>query len=92
MPLTPGKTTQFIKDEKKAHKQHKDINLLKQIMRKLIYQETLDLKYCDHPLKGKWKGCRDCHVGNDWVLIYRINKEQGTIIFERIGSHAELFG
>lgn len=42
----------------------------------------------DHPLKGEWKGCRDCHIKPDVVLIYeyRANK----IILHRIGSHSEL--
>ena len=90
--LRPIKTRQFERDQKKAHKQHRDFGALEELVCILIAQETLDPKYKDHPLKGAWKGCRDCHVQNDWVLIYRVNEEDRTIIFERIGSHSELFG
>lgn len=89
--LFPIKTTQFERDQKKAHKQHKNFELLEDVMRMLISEESLDAKYLDHPLKGPWKGCRDCHIQNDWVLIYRVNQKQKTIIFERLGSHSELF-
>ena len=90
--LKPIKTKQFEKDQKKAHKQHKNFDELEEIAIKLIEQKPLDSKYKDHSLIGPWKGCRDCHVQNDWVLIYRINEKAKTITFERIGSHSELFG
>jgi mRNA interferase YafQ len=89
--LQPIVTTQFERDRKKAKKQHKDFDALEEIMKKLISDQPLDPRHKDHPLKGNWKGCRDCHVQNDWVLIYRIDEDKQTIIFERIGSHSELF-
>lgn len=89
--LRPLKTKKFEKDQKKAKKQNKDFTELLAIMNKLIKEVPLDPKYKDHHLKGKWVGCRDCHVQNDWVLIYRVDYIEKTICFERIGSHAELF-
>lgn len=91
MGIKPEKTTQFVKDQKKAHKQNKDFEVLNNVIRLLIEEKPLDPKYKDHPLVGNWKGARDCHVQNDWVLIYRINKSEKTIRFERLGSHSELF-
>jgi mRNA interferase YafQ len=44
----------------------------------------------DHPLKGPWGGCRDCHVRGDLVVIYSLSP--GLVAFHRIGSHSELFG
>jgi mRNA interferase YafQ len=43
----------------------------------------------DHPLKGEWKGWRDCHVAPDWVIIYR--KTADELILARTGTHADLF-
>ena len=43
----------------------------------------------DHKLGGSWKGHRECHVEPDWLLIYYI--DESKIIFERLGSHSELF-
>ena len=39
-------------------------------------------------LKGQYKGCMECHIGNDFLLIWI----DGDIIdLVRIGSHSELF-
>ncbi len=61
-----------------------------QAIREVIIQEIpLEQHYCDHPLLGKWKGHRECHVKPDVLLIY---KTSNTYLFlERIGSHSELF-
>ena len=84
-------TTKFEKDLAKAKKQGKDTVFLKKIMKHLVEEKPLDPKYLDHPLKGKWKGFRECHVENDWLLIYRILKKENSIYFERLGTHSELF-
>ena len=82
-------TNQFKKDYKKAKKQNKKLDLLKQVMKDLASGKTLEEKYRDHLLVGNWKPHRECHIQPDWLLIYRV--EEDTIIFVRTGSHAELF-
>ncbi|MBQ9619414.1 MAG: type II toxin-antitoxin system YafQ family toxin [Neisseriaceae bacterium] len=47
-------------------------------------------KYCDHDLKGKWLGFRECHIKPDLLLIYK--KRDNCIQLVRIGTHSELFG
>ena len=89
--LDPKTMNKFERDLDKSKRQHKDTDKLKEIMNLLIEEKQLDPKYLDHPLKGRWKGCRECHVGNDWLLIYRILKTDKEIWFERLGSHSELF-
>lgn len=89
--LFPHKTTQFQKDERKAKKQNKNMGLLRDVIKDIIEEKVLKPQHKDHPLQGRWTGCRDCHVQNDWVLIYRVNKLNKSVFFERIGSHSELF-
>ena len=89
--LHPSTTTQFDRDKMKARKQGKNLALLTGVMEKLIKEQPLETKYCDHPLKGNWKGFRDCHIMSDWVLIYKIDKEKKRIVFARLGTHSELF-
>jgi mRNA interferase YafQ len=89
--LHPSNTTQFERDKKKALKQGKTLTHLCKIMERLIKEQPLEPKYCDHPLKGNWKGFRDCHIENDWLLIYKIDKKQQKIVFARLGTHSELF-
>lgn len=80
--------SKFKKDYKKAGKQGRDVELLKTVMARLQMQTKLDSKFRDHELIGNWKGCRECHLGPDWLLIYRI--EEDTIVFIRTGSHTEI--
>lgn len=49
----------------------------------------LDPKYRPHMLSGNYKDCMECHVGNDFLLIWI---DLDAIYVERVGSHAELFG
>jgi len=85
----PVYTRQFKKDIKSAKRQGKDIEQFKLIAHTLLSGETLDPIFRDHRLIGNYKGRRECHVKSDWLLIYKI--EEDMLIFERIGSHAELF-
>lgn len=54
--------------------------------------KTLDQKYKDHQLKGKLKNFRDCHVKNDLVLIYKLDKNILILTAVDLGSHSNLFG
>lgn len=59
------------------------------IIKMLAADQTLDPKYCDHPLSGDWIDHRDCHIKPDLVLIYR-KPEPDTLQLVRLGSHSEL--
>jgi len=50
-----------------------------------VQGKALPLEYRDHPLKGGFKGCRDCNIALDWLLIYRLNDE--ALYRERTGAH-----
>lgn len=91
--LKPRYSRQFKKDIKKIEKSgDKDIKKLKSVIRKLVYGESLESKYLDHPLAGNLKGHRDCHIEPDWILLYRMDKDLQEITFVRTGSHSDLFG
>lgn len=56
-------------------------------------EEPLPPEYFDHDLKGDWQGYRECHIGGDFLLVYRIDTstKPETVYFTRAGTHAELF-
>ncbi|MFH1097525.1 MAG: type II toxin-antitoxin system YafQ family toxin [Candidatus Desantisbacteria bacterium] len=62
---------------------------IKEIIRNLINKEQLATYYKDHKLIGNYKDRRECHIESDWLLIYKISNTE--IIFERIGTHSDLF-
>ena len=61
------------------------------VIEKLANGEPLDAKYRDHDLTGNYKGCRECHVEPDWLLIYEIIDDIVVLLLYRVGSHSELF-
>ncbi len=79
----------FERDVKRIKKRGLDFSKLKEIMRVLVEEKPLSAKYRDHPLTGNYSGHRECHIQPDWLLIYK--KVAGTIIFERTGTHSDLF-
>lgn len=54
--------------------------------------KILDKKYKDHPLEGKFVGYRECHILNDLLLVYKIEKKLEVLILVDIGSHSQVFG
>lgn len=81
--------TQFKKDVKLLQKHGKDMDKLKRIIIFLVEGEKLPLKNKDRHLKGTLKDCRECHIEPDWLLIYRIEGSELSLV--RTGSHSDLF-
>ena len=87
--LTPVYTRQFNKDVKRMERRGKNLEKLKIITRSLVAEEPLDPLHRNHKLIGNWQGRRECHIESDWLLIYKT--EEGRVIFERTGTHSDLF-
>lgn len=79
---------------KKAYKKLnlEDQTLTKEVIKKISNGEKLEKKHCDHDLKGKYVGYRECHIKPDLLLIYKINKDILELYLSVVGSHSELFG
>lgn len=84
-------TTQFKRDLKLAKKQQRNLDRLFNVVEKLASGESLNEKYCDHSLTGKYKGVRECHIEPDWLLIYEIKEDVLVLMLYRTGTHSELF-
>jgi mRNA interferase YafQ len=78
------------RDYKLMEKRGADMSKLIKVTNMLQTGEPLPRKYQDHPLKGKWKNCRDCHVADDWILIYQIDNGTLKLIALRTGTHSDL--
>ncbi|MCC7285987.1 MAG: type II toxin-antitoxin system YafQ family toxin, partial [Burkholderiaceae bacterium] len=47
---------------------------LKEAMLLLVARdEPLGPEWLDHPLVGEWADHRECHIGGDFLLIYRLS-------------------
>lgn len=84
-------STRFKKDLK-HFKQNRDLFLiLENVLNAFIYDKPLSKKYKNHPLKREFKGCFECHLKPDIILIYKKDKKESSILLLRIGSHSDLF-
>ena len=84
-----SQTSQFKKDIKKQLRKGKNQQKLVKVIELLLSGNPLPEKNKDHPLKGNWKGRRDCHIEPDWILIYKVSKDE--LLLERTGTHSDLF-
>ncbi|EOI7571892.1 type II toxin-antitoxin system YafQ family toxin [Yersinia enterocolitica] len=95
VPRTADYTKGFLKDwEKLSRSGRYDMHRLKHAMLLLIANDTpLGAEWLDHPLKGDWENFRECHIGGDFLLIYKLSGSSkiGEIVFVRAGTHSELF-
>lgn len=86
---TPVYTKQFEKDAKRSKRRGKNLEKFKVIARTLLAGQPLDPIHRDHRLVGNYIGRLECHIESDWLLIYKV--EETRIVFERMGTHADLF-
>lgn len=84
-------TSKFKQDLKTAKKRGYNIQLLKDVLEILAAGEALPEKYKDHNLQGNYKGCRECHITPDWLLIYEVSETQLILYLTRTGTHSDLF-
>lgn len=82
-------TSQFKRDYKKRSREKGLDELLEGVIDVLASDEPLAKKVRDHPLKGGYAGCRECHLKPDLLLIYVQQREELRLI--RLGSHSDLF-
>jgi mRNA interferase YafQ len=63
-------TSQFKRDHKRHSRERGLEVLLEQTIECLVSGKPLDSRFRDHPLKGGYSGCRECHLKPDLLLIY----------------------
>ena len=85
-------SNRFNRDLRRSLMRGRDLSKIKQIMLSLQKGEKLPIRNRDHALTGNYSSRRECHIEPDWILIYKLDKNENTIIFERTGTHSDLFG
>ena len=86
-------TIAFKKDKKRYNNNPKKIekvlNVIDILQRKGVDGIPAEMK--PHYLKGKYKGCLECHIEGDLLIIWIQEDDENVIYLMRLGSHSELF-
>lgn len=87
------RSNNFKRQYKKVLKQGKDISKMEKVIEILASGEQLDKKYKDHNLNDNkyYRGCRECHIESDWLLVYKIINDELILYLVETGSHSDLF-
>ena len=95
LPRAADYAKSFLKDwDRLTQAGRYDMNRLKEAMLLLIANDApLGPEWLDHPLGGDLDGHRECHIGGDFLLTYKLveSAKHGLVVFVRTGTHAELF-
>ena len=59
---------------------------MQEIITLLVSDQTLPQKNHDHALTGKWKGYRECHITDDWLLVYKKREDILILALTRTGT------
>lgn len=81
---------QFKKDLKRYEHDREKLRDLKRILACLQAAGAVPLAYNPHKLIGEYEGCLECHIQNDFFLIW-YDKQKPVIKLLRLGTHSELF-
>ncbi|MFB6212894.1 MAG: type II toxin-antitoxin system YafQ family toxin [Candidatus Magasanikbacteria bacterium] len=85
------RTRKFREDVERLKKRGRDLSSLKSVIEKLYKGKKLEFsRYKPHKLLGKYKDCWECHIKNDWLLVW-FRDEDSNLVLVRTGSHSDLF-
>lgn len=84
-------STSFKKDLKRYQHQKKKMAHLETILDYLKEGKAIPEQYKPHMLKGEYAGYTECHIENDFLLIW-LDPKTNRITLSRLGSHSELYG
>lgn len=91
MQYTVKYSTLFKKSFKKCMKRGCDPELFRETLAILAETGSLPKKYQPHSLKGNYKGCMECHITPDWLLVWKQNNKELILVLVDTGSHSDLF-
>jgi mRNA interferase YafQ len=83
-------TTQYRKDLKRIKNNPKKLAALKEVLTMLRKELPIPADYQPHELQGQYKGCLECHIQGDFLLIW-FDPNSDLIELVRLGSHSQLF-
>ena len=84
-------TQEFQRNVKRCKLQGRNMQLLRDVVDLLIEDGAVPIEYSPHILRDKYEGLWECHIEDDWLLVWRQNDNKLTLLLTNTGSHNDLF-
>jgi mRNA interferase YafQ len=86
-------TSSFNKCVRKIIRQGRQLDKLNYVIARLANGEILSREFRNHNLINNkyYNNCKECHIGPDWLLIYKYIDNELILLLISTGSHSELF-
>jgi len=84
-------TQEFDKDVKRCKKNGRNMQLLRDVVELLEENGSVPESYKPHMLHDEYAGLWECHIEEDWLLVWRQNDKRLTLLLTNTGTHKELF-
>ena len=84
-------SNRFKASVKRCRKQGKDLALLWDTVKLLMEEGKLPAYYSSHLLHDEYAGYWECHIEDDWLLVWKQNDKKLTLVLTDTGSHDSLF-
>jgi len=85
-------TNTFKKDFVDCYAKNLDIGLLIRAVEILATVGKLPQEYKPHPLHNNYQGFMECHIQPDWLLVWRQENDNVTLLLTNTGTHSHIFG
>lgn len=82
----------YLKGRQRMAERGFDLDDLDYVIGLLRHGDKLPKRYDNHKLKGNMRGFMECHIGYDWLLVYRYDQDNLVLYTVNTGSHKDIFG
>ena len=91
MKYTINYSSRFKKSYKLCKRRGLNIANFETVVRLLAETGTLPAKYRPHILSGKYAGIGECHIEPNWLLLWKQNDTELTLLLLDTGTHSDVF-
>lgn len=84
-------TARFQKNARECRRNGKNMEELRDVLRMLEQDGRVPDEYSPHLLHEEYAGCWECHIEDDWLLVWRQDDARLTMLMTNTGTHDELF-
>ena len=83
-------TTRFRRDLRRVARRGKNEERLREVPDRVVAGEPLEAYHRAHQLTGNIAPLWECHIDNDWLLVW--DEDETTVTLMQTCTHSNIFG